>query len=77
MAEMNDLNQALLLMDSVVVDENRGVDQLTHPRPFASGVSHAGESAEQIDVIEQGLAKTGSGLVVVLGDMLHDLGQIA
>jgi hypothetical protein len=72
MAETKDLNQALLLTDSVV-DENRAVDQFTHPRPFASGVPHAGESAEQID----GLAKTGSGLVVVLGDMSHDLGQIA
>jgi hypothetical protein len=76
MAEMKDLDQALLLMDSVV-DENRAVDQLTHSRPFASGAPHAGESAEQIDVIEQCLAKTGSGLVVVLGDMPHDLGQIA
>ena len=75
MAEMKDLNQTLLLMD-LVVDENRAVDQLTHPRPFASGVPHAGEPAEQIDVIEQGLAKTGSGLVVVLGDMPHDYGQI-
>ena len=76
MAEMKDLNQTLLLMD-LVVDENRGVDQPTHLRPLASDIPHTGESAEQIDVIEQGLAKTGSGLVVVLGDMPHDLGQIA
>jgi hypothetical protein len=41
-----------------------------------SGVPHAWELAEQIDVIEQSLAKTGSGLVVVLGDMSHDSGQI-
>ena len=75
MAEMKDLNQTLLLMD-LVVDENRAVDQLAHSRPFSSGVSHAGEPAEQIDVIEQSLAKTGSGLAVVLGDMPHDLGQI-
>lgn len=76
MAEMKDLNQALLLMD-LVVDENRAVDQLTYPRPLTSGVPHAGEPAEQIDVIEQCLAKTGSDLGVVLGDMPHDLGQIA
>ena len=75
MAKMKDLNQTLLLMD-LVVDENRAVDQLTHPRPFARGVPHAGEPAGQIDVIEQSLAKTGSGLAVVLGDMPHDLGQI-
>jgi hypothetical protein len=72
---MKNLNQTLLLMD-LVVNQNRAVDQLTHRRPFASGVPHAWEPAEQIDVIEQSLAKTGSCLVVVLGDMPHDLGQI-
>ncbi len=75
MAEMKNLNQTLLLMD-LVINENRAVDQLTHPRPFASDVPDAGEPAEQIDVVEQGLAKTGSGLVVVLGYMPHDFGQI-
>jgi len=68
MAEMKNFNQALLLMDPIV-NENRAVDELTHGRPFANGVPHAGKSAEQIDVIEQSLAKTGSGLSVVLGDM--------
>jgi hypothetical protein len=32
-----------------------------------------GEPAEQIDVIQQGAAKTGSCIVVILGDMPHDL----
>jgi hypothetical protein len=45
------------------------------PRPDAS--PPRGEPAEQIDMIEQGLAKTGSALVIVLGDVPHDLGQIA
>jgi hypothetical protein len=75
MAKMKNLNQTFLLMD-LVVNQNRAVDQLTHPRPIASSVPDAWEPAEQIDVIEQSLAKTGSGLVVVLGDMPHDLGQI-
>jgi hypothetical protein len=61
---------------NLVVNENRAVDQLAHPRPFANGVPHAGKPAEQIDVIEQSLAKTGSSLVVVPGDMPDDLGQI-
>jgi hypothetical protein len=75
-AEMKDLNQTLPLMD-LVVDENRAVDQFTHARPFANGVPHSWEPAKQIDVIQQGLAKTGSSFVVVLGDVSHDLGQIA
>jgi len=52
------------------------VDQLTHPRPIASCVTDAREPAEQINVIEQSLAKPGSGLVVALGDMPHDPGKI-
>jgi hypothetical protein len=36
-----------------------------------------GEPAEQIDVIEQGPSETGGELLVVLGDVPHDLGQIA
>jgi len=60
----------------LVVNQNRAVDQLTYPRPFVSDVPHPWVPAEQIDVIKQSLAKTGSGLVVVLGDMPHDLGQI-
>ena len=75
MAEMKDLNQTLLLMD-LVVDNNRAVDQFTQSRPLAAGVPHAGKPAEQIDVIEQGRAKTGSGIAVVLSDMPHDRGQI-
>jgi hypothetical protein len=75
MTKMKNLNQALLLMD-LVVNKNRTVDQLTHRRPFAGGASHVTEPAEQIDAIEQSLAKTGSGIAVVLGDMPHNLGQI-
>jgi len=76
MAEMQDLHQPLLLMDSVV-DQNWAVNQFAYPRPLASRVSRAWEPAEQFDVIEQCLAKTGRGLVVVLSDMPHDLGEIA
>jgi hypothetical protein len=76
MAEMEDLHQTLLLVD-LIVDDNRAVDQLAHSRSFAHSVPHPGEPAEQIDVIEQCPAKTGSGIVVILGDMPHDLGQMA
>lgn len=75
MSQMKNLNQTLLLMD-LIVDKDRGVDQPAHPRSSASGVPHAGEPTEQIHVIEQGLAKTGSGLAVVLGDLPHDPGQV-
>ncbi len=51
MAEMKDLNQTPLLMD-LVVDENRGVDQLTDPRSPSSEAPHAGKPAEQTDVVE-------------------------
>jgi hypothetical protein len=75
MAEVENFDQSLLLKD-LVVNENRAVDQLTHLRPFADGVSHVREAPEQIDVVQQGLAKTGGSLAVVLGDMAHDPGQV-
>ena len=71
MAEMKNLNHAPRLVD-LVVGENRAVDQLTHLGPFADGVSHAWKPPEQIHVVEQGLSKTGSGVVIVPGDMPHD-----
>jgi len=75
MAKVENLNHTPLLMD-LVVNENRRVDQLAHTRPFANGVPHAREPAEQIHVIQQSLAKAGSGLAVVPCDMPNDLGQI-
>jgi hypothetical protein len=75
MAEMQDLNHTPILVD-LVGDENPPVDQLAHPRIPASGAPHLGEHREQIDAIEQSLAKAGSDLVVVLGYMAYDLGQV-
>jgi hypothetical protein len=76
MPKMKNLNQTPTLMDSIV-DNDRAVDQFTDPRPLLCGVSHARKPAEQIDVIQQSLAKAGGGLTVVSGDVPHDLGQIA
>lgn len=75
MPKVKNLNQILILADSVV-DDDRAVDQLTHSRPLAYGVSHARKPAQQIDVIQQSLAKAGSSLTVVPCDVPHDLGQI-
>jgi len=46
----------------LVINEKRGVDQFSHPRPAADDIPHARKSAEQIDVIEQRIAKTRSGI---------------
>jgi hypothetical protein len=75
MAEMQDLNHTLILVD-LVVDENPAVNQLAHPRIPASGFLHLGVHREQIDVIEQSLAKAGRDLVVVPGYTPYDLGQV-
>jgi hypothetical protein len=76
MAEMKNLDQTLRLTD-LVVNKNWGVHQLSHSRSFTNEVTDAGESAEQVDVVEQALAKTGRSLVIVQRDMPYDLGQIA
>ncbi len=75
MAEMKNLNQTLVFMN-LVVNQNRTVDQLAGARPFAGDIPHTWEPAEQIHVIQQRFAKAGSSLVVVLGDMPNNLGQI-
>ena len=56
MPKVENLNQSLLLTD-LVVNENRAVDQLTHVRPLANGVSHVREPPKQVDVIQQRFAK--------------------
>jgi len=75
MSKMKNLDQPLVFMDSVV-DDDWAVDQFTHARPLVYGVAHARKPAEQIHAIQQSLAKAGSGLTVVPGDVPNDLGQI-
>jgi len=72
---MKDLNHTLIFKDTVV-HENRAVDKSTNSRPVVDDIPHAGKPAEQIDMVQQRLAETGSGTVIILGDMTDDLGQI-
>ncbi len=76
MTEAKDLNQPLLLMDLLGRRES-DCESAYAPGAFCEWCSPSGEPAEQIDVIENGLAKTGSGLVVVLSDMPNDFRQVA
>ena len=58
MPKVENLNQSLLLTD-LVVNENRAVDQLTHLRPLANGVSHVRKPPKQVDVIQQRFRRNG------------------
>jgi hypothetical protein len=54
---MKNLNQEFLFMDPVV-HKNWAMEEFTHSRPFADDAAHTWEATEQIDVIQQSVAKT-------------------
>ena len=60
----------MLLLIDLVVDDNRAVDELPHPRQVASGAPYIGKAAKQIDVIEQGLAKAGKSTWAITFELL-------
>ena len=73
---MKNLYEALIFVDPVV-NQNRAMNQFPNPRPFADDKAHAREAAQQIHVIELGVAKAGGGLGIVLGDVADDAGEIS
>ncbi len=72
---MKNLYEPLLFVD-LVVDQNRAVDEFTHPRPFADSVSNAGETTEQIDMIQQGVAETRRDIGIILGDIPDNFREV-
>lgn len=51
MPEVQHLYDALIFLD-LVVNENRGVHQLTHAGPSADEIAHVRKAGEQIQMIE-------------------------
>jgi hypothetical protein len=52
------------------------MEQLANARSFSNGASHAGKTSQQVHMVEQSIAKTRSRIVVLLGDMADDLGEV-
>jgi hypothetical protein len=73
---MKHLYEALIFVDSVV-NENRAMNQFPNPRPFADDAAHTREASQQINVVEQGVAKAGGRLDIVFGDVADDAGKIS
>jgi hypothetical protein len=59
-----------------VVNHDRTVLQFAYSGPFADSTAHTGKPREQIYVVEQSVAKTGSRLAVVFGNVPENLGEI-
>jgi hypothetical protein len=72
---MQNFQQACGLMD-LVIDQDGGVHQSPHRRAFADDGPHSRETLEQIDVIEQGSAKTARGFIIVFRDVADDSGEV-
>lgn len=60
----------------VIVDQDRAVNELSYPRTFPDDPAHTGKAIKQVHVVEQGVAEAGSGLVVILGNVADDAGEI-
>ena len=73
---MEHFYEALVFVDSVV-NEDRAMNQFPNPRSFADDAAHTGEASQQIHVVEQGVAKAGGELRIVLGDVADDAGEIS
>ena len=76
MSEMKDFDEPPVFTN-LVIDQNRAVQQFSDVGPFSDDTTHAGISSQQFHMIEQGVAKTGSGLIVIFGDIANDLSEIS
>jgi len=75
MTDVKHFHETLIFTD-LVVDQNRAMEQLANARSFSNGTSHAGKTSQQVHMVEQSIAKTRSRIVVLLGDMADDLGEV-
>ena len=75
MADVNNLDFTFGFAD-VIVDEKWAVQQFADLRPFSNQASHTWETGEQLDVLDQGPAKVGGSLCILLGNVANDFGEI-
>jgi hypothetical protein len=75
MTEVKHFHQTLIFTD-LVIGLNRAMEQLANARSFSNGASHAGKTSQQVHMVEQSIAKTRSRIIVLLGDMADDLGEV-
>ena len=75
MAKIEHIDHAPIFVDSII-NEDRAVYEPSHAGTLANDVAHAREPPEQIDMIEERLAKTGGSRLIIERDALHDPRQI-
>jgi hypothetical protein len=76
MPEMKNFNDVFIFADSII-NKNRTMLESLDMGPFSDYFTHAWKSAEQVYVIEQRVAKTHCRLIIVLGNVADDFGEIA
>jgi len=69
--EVQNLDHALVFSD-LVVGQNRTVNQFAYTRSLSDGPAHARKIDQKVYVVEEGFAKTRSGLVIVFGYVRDD-----
>ena len=71
MPEVQNLDHTLIFAD-LVVDQNRAVCQFAHTRSFPDCPTHARKIGQKLHMVRQGLTKTRSGLIIVVGYVPDD-----
>ena len=75
MAEVKHLDQ-LLIFVNLVIRQDWAMDQLSNPRAAADDRTHAWTALQEIQMVKQGSAKSGSGFGVVSGNVRDGPSQI-
>jgi len=75
MADMKNFDFALAVAD-VIVDKKRAVQQFPYMGPFPNQPTHARETSQQLDVLDQRTAEVRGSLRVVLSNVPDDFREI-
>lgn len=76
MAEVKHFDGVFVFLDSII-NNNGAMLQFSDAGPFSDCAAHAGESGEQVYVVEQSVAETAGGLAIVLGNVPDDFSEVA
>jgi hypothetical protein len=75
MTKVKHFDNVLIFADSVV-NENRAVLEFSYAGTFSDRATHPGESAQQIHVIQYGVAKARGGFAIIIGNMADDFSEV-
>ena len=67
----------VLILANPIVGNDGAVVQFSDARSLSEQATHAGESAEQLYVIEQSVTESRSSLTIITGNVRDNFGEVA